>query len=84
VDYTGDTELYPGLSERFFGCDYLIVNCLKPEKDNIPDHLDVPNTDFGIPMCNDEAAKMFDQEQTDRYQQLLFFVARIQQKNSLV
>lgn len=39
IGYTGDTELFEGLAEKFSGCDCLIVNCLKPTEDGIPDHL---------------------------------------------
>ncbi len=39
IGYTGDTEYSNELSKKFSGCDYLIINCLKPIKDGIPDHL---------------------------------------------
>lgn len=39
VGYTGDTEYSPELAREFVGCDYLIINCLKPSEDGIPDHL---------------------------------------------
>jgi ribonuclease BN (tRNA processing enzyme) len=40
IGYTSDTEYYEELGERLAGCDILIANCLKPEKDGIPDHLE--------------------------------------------
>jgi len=40
IGYTSDTEYYEGLGKNFAGCDILIVNCLKPEADGIPDHLE--------------------------------------------
>lgn len=39
IGYTGDTEYSDELSKKFGGCDYLIINCLKPTEDGIPDHL---------------------------------------------
>lgn len=40
IGYTSDTNYFEGLGSRFQGCDFLIVNCLKPESDGIPDHLE--------------------------------------------
>ena len=40
IGYTSDTNMFEGLGERFTGCDVLIVNCLKPMSDGIPDHLE--------------------------------------------
>jgi ribonuclease BN (tRNA processing enzyme) len=39
IGYTGDTEYSTEIAKKFSGCDYLIVNCLKPTSDGIPDHL---------------------------------------------
>jgi phosphoribosyl 1,2-cyclic phosphodiesterase len=39
VGYTSDTEYFKGLGAQYGGCDYLIVNNLKPRDDGIPDHL---------------------------------------------
>jgi phosphoribosyl 1,2-cyclic phosphodiesterase len=39
IGYTSDTEYLPELGKIFAGCDYLIVNNLKPMDDDIPDHL---------------------------------------------
>ena len=39
IGYTGDTEYFSGIGNKFSGCDYLIINCLKPSEDGIPDHL---------------------------------------------
>ncbi|MGV8176324.1 MAG: MBL fold metallo-hydrolase [Candidatus Bilamarchaeaceae archaeon] len=39
VGYTTDTEYFEGLGAQYNGCDYLIINCLKPDDDGIPDHL---------------------------------------------
>ena len=34
-----DTEYFEELGELYKDCDLLLVSCLKPKKDNIPDHL---------------------------------------------
>ncbi len=39
IGYTSDTEYFKGLGLQYKGCDYLIVNNLKPKDDGIPDHL---------------------------------------------
>ena len=40
IGYTSDTNWFEALGERFAGCDVLVVNCLKPFADGIPDHLE--------------------------------------------
>ena len=40
IGYTSDTNWFEGLAERFMDCDLLVVNCLKPYSDGIPDHLE--------------------------------------------
>jgi len=40
VGYTSDTNWFEELGPRFSGCDILIINCLKPYSDGIPDHLE--------------------------------------------
>lgn len=40
IGYTSDTNYFDELGGRFRGCDFLIVNCLKPSSDGIPDHLE--------------------------------------------
>ena len=40
IGYTSDTNYFDELGFRFQGCDVLIVNCLKPFSDGIPDHLE--------------------------------------------
>lgn len=44
VGYTSDTEYLKGLGSVYKGCDYLIVNNLKPKLDGIPDHLSSEDT----------------------------------------
>ncbi len=39
IGYISDTEYFPELGNLFSGCDTLIINNLKPEIDEIPDHL---------------------------------------------
>jgi ribonuclease BN (tRNA processing enzyme) len=39
IGCTSDTEFSPDICEAYKGCDFLIVNCLKPTADGIPDHL---------------------------------------------
>jgi ribonuclease BN (tRNA processing enzyme) len=39
IGCTSDTEFIPEICEAYKGCDYLIINCLKPTSDGIPDHL---------------------------------------------
>jgi ribonuclease BN (tRNA processing enzyme) len=43
IGYTSDTNWFEGLGNRFMNCDVLIVNCLKPFADGIPDHLETKN-----------------------------------------
>ncbi len=38
VGYTSDTEYFEGLNEQYKGCDWLIVNTMKPEKDEYLGH----------------------------------------------
>lgn len=38
LGYTSDTEYFEGLSEQYVGCDWLIVNTMKPEKDGYLGH----------------------------------------------
>ncbi len=45
IGYTSDTDFFPELPSLFKGCDYLIINILKPKDDGIPDHLE---TSHGI------------------------------------
>ncbi len=40
IGYTSDTEYFRGSGRQYKGCDVLIANCLKPENDGIPGHLD--------------------------------------------
>lgn len=40
IGYTSDTNYFPELGKLFSGCDYLVVNVLKPQYDGIPDHLE--------------------------------------------
>lgn len=44
IGYTSDTEYFEGISNHYKGCDILIANNLKPEKDEIPGHLDSHST----------------------------------------
>lgn len=39
VGYTSDTEYYEGIAEAYKNCDFLILNCLKPELDQYRGHL---------------------------------------------
>jgi ribonuclease BN (tRNA processing enzyme) len=39
IGYISDTEYIDGLGEQFAGCDCLIINVIKPEKDNYAGHL---------------------------------------------
>ncbi|MFA5050165.1 MAG: MBL fold metallo-hydrolase [Candidatus Micrarchaeia archaeon] len=41
IGYTGDTDYFDGLGEKFSGCDLLIINCLRPTDVGIPDHLKI-------------------------------------------
>ncbi len=41
IGYTGDTEYYRGIGRNYTGCDYLIVNCMKPADDPFPGHMTV-------------------------------------------
>ncbi len=44
IGYTTDTEYFKELGKIYKGCDYLIVNNLKPKLDGIPDHLSSEDT----------------------------------------
>jgi len=39
IGYTGDTEYYKGMGKKYEGCDYLVVNCMKPAEDPYPGHM---------------------------------------------
>ncbi len=39
IGYTSDTEYYDGIGESYRGCDYLILNCLKPVYDQYKGHM---------------------------------------------
>ena len=39
LGYTGDGEYFPGMEKHFEGCDYLILNVLRPRNANWPGHM---------------------------------------------
>jgi len=39
IGHTSDTEPYKGMEEDYSGCDYLIINCLKPAADKYKGHM---------------------------------------------
>lgn len=39
IGYTGDTEYYTEIGNNYKGCDYLIVNCMKPADDPFAGHM---------------------------------------------
>jgi phosphoribosyl 1,2-cyclic phosphodiesterase len=39
IGYTGDGEYFPGMEKHFGGCDYLIMNVLRPRTDSWPGHM---------------------------------------------
>ncbi len=39
IGYTGDGEYFPGMEKHFRGCDYLIMNVLRPRTDSWPGHM---------------------------------------------
>ena len=39
IGYTSDTEYFDGMRESYEGCDYLILNCLRPRDDPWPEHM---------------------------------------------
>jgi len=39
IGYTSDTEPYEGIEEDYSGCDFLIINCLKPAADKYKGHM---------------------------------------------
>ncbi len=41
IGYTSDTEYYDGIGDSYSGCDYLILNCLKPDMDGYKGHMTV-------------------------------------------
>jgi len=41
IAYTGDTEIFDGLSQQLNGADFLVINCLRPGNDRFPYHLSI-------------------------------------------
>ncbi len=39
LGYTADTEKFEGISKEYEGCDFLIINCLRPDDDKLEYHL---------------------------------------------
>ncbi|MBU0530846.1 MAG: MBL fold metallo-hydrolase, partial [Nanoarchaeota archaeon] len=39
IGLTGDGEYYEGMADAFKGCDYLLVNCLRPRELKWPEHM---------------------------------------------
>jgi ribonuclease BN (tRNA processing enzyme) len=39
IGYTGDGEYFPGMEKHFRGCDYLVMNVLRPRTDSWPGHM---------------------------------------------
>jgi len=39
LGYTSDTEYFDGIEDLYKGCDYLIINCLRPRNDPWPEHM---------------------------------------------
>jgi phosphoribosyl 1,2-cyclic phosphodiesterase len=39
IGYTGDGDFFPDMSRHFQGCDYLIINVLRPRTDTWPMHM---------------------------------------------
>ncbi|MFA6048359.1 MAG: MBL fold metallo-hydrolase [Candidatus Micrarchaeia archaeon] len=48
LGYTADTELFGGLWEQYEGCDCLVANCLRPDRDRFPFHLALDDVADGI------------------------------------
>ncbi len=45
IGYTSDTEYFKGLADFYKGCDYLIVNCLRPRNDGWPEHMNIADAE---------------------------------------
>ncbi len=43
IGYTSDTEYFEGMERQYSGCDYLILNAMKPEADSYGRHLTTDN-----------------------------------------
>lgn len=56
IGYTSDTNYFEGLGHQFRGCDLLIVNCLKPFSDGIPDHLETKDVINVLKQANPKKA----------------------------
>jgi phosphoribosyl 1,2-cyclic phosphodiesterase len=41
IGYTSDGEYYPGMEDRFRGCDCLVMNCLRPRNNTWPEHMNI-------------------------------------------
>ncbi len=44
IGYTSDTEYFDGLYEQYIGCDWLIINAMKPAKNEHSGHLTMQKT----------------------------------------
>jgi len=56
LGYVSDTEYFPELEEQFKGCDYLVLNCLRPRKVDWPKHLNSEGASKIISYVNPESA----------------------------
>ena len=39
IGYTGDGDYFPGMEMHFMGCDFLIINVMRPRNDSWPGHM---------------------------------------------
>lgn len=49
IGYTGDGDYFPGMEDHFMGCDYLIMNVLRPRADKWPGHM---NSEGAVKLIN--------------------------------
>jgi phosphoribosyl 1,2-cyclic phosphodiesterase len=54
LGYISDTEYFDDLGASFSGCDLLIMNCIKPQRDQYSGHL---TSDEAIPLLKDASPK---------------------------
>ncbi len=60
VGFASDGEYYEGQEERFMGCDYLILNVLRPRGNKWPDHMNTDEAENLISLAKPKTAILKD------------------------
>lgn len=56
IGFTGDGEYFRGQEDLFRGCEYLIINCLRPRTDTWPEHMNAGQAEKLIGMVKPKLA----------------------------